>query len=73
MKSTILKPDRETLPTRDFVRAEASEHGVCIETCEWDGALRSYRTATAFLTLAEAERLVFSIAAAAKNKGEKHA
>lgn len=62
----------EALPTRDFVRAEAAGDGVCIETREWDGALRSYRTATALLTAAEAERLAFSIAAASRRPGDSH-
>ncbi|WP_154647631.1 hypothetical protein [Luminiphilus syltensis] len=60
----------DALPTRDFVRAEAAAKGVCIETREWDQALRSYRTATALLTPAEAERLAFSIAAAVKHAGD---
>ena len=63
----------EALPTRDSVRAEAADDGVCIETREWDRVLRSYRTATALLTAAEAERLALSIAVAAKRTGEGYA
>ncbi len=59
----------EDLPTRDFVRADAAADGVFIETREWDGKLRYYRTTTALLTPAEAERLAFAIAVAAKHAG----
>jgi len=59
-------------PTRDFVCVDVAGSGVCIETNEWDRNLVAYRTATALLTRAEAERLAHAVMFAARDGGERN-